>query len=85
MEENNEIKIRRAELMVNIRPLVLKSTEFGAGVIGFVFGGDPPVLIRFGNIQERGPELTEVLLKLSDISEEKELEGKIIETPIERD
>jgi hypothetical protein len=46
-------------------------------VVGFVFGADPPIMIRFGNTTETGPELAELYLRLSDITEEKETEGNV--------
>ena len=75
--ETLEQRILSLEMEDLIRPLILKATSSNLAVFGFVFGADPPIMIRFGNTKETGPELAELYLRLSDITEEKETEGNV--------
>jgi hypothetical protein len=80
--ETPEQRILSLEMEDLIRPLILKATSNNLAVAGFVFGAEPPIMIRFGNTTETGPELAELYLSLSDIAEEKETEGNIIKRDI---
>lgn len=82
MIESNESRIARAELRAAVEKLVLAATENKAAVIGFIFGAEPPIMIRFGNVTESGPALAELYLKLADMAEEKETAGMVIEDRI---
>lgn len=85
MTESSESKIARAEIRVAVEKLVRVATKNHAAVVGFVFGADPPLLVRYGNITERGPALAALYLQLSDFAEEKEMSGEVVEDRIKPD
>jgi len=82
MSDSNEQKIIRAELSALVEDLILAATRNKCAVVGFVIGADPPLMIRFGNTKETGPELAALYLKLSDLAEERETSGQIIRQTI---
>lgn len=81
-KESNESRIARAELRAAVEKLVLAATKNKAAVIGFIFGANPPVMIRYGNVTESGPALAALYLKLADMAEEKETKGMVIKDRI---
>ena len=82
MEITNEQKIAQAEISEAVRKLVYACNHNNAGVVGFAFSANPPLVVRFGNVTETGPQLTKVLIQLSDLAEEIEADGKAIRKPI---
>jgi hypothetical protein len=76
--ETNEQKIAREEISAVVASLLRIATKNKCAVVGFVIGAEPALMIRFGNVKEKGPALAELYLKLSDISEEKEESGETI-------
>jgi hypothetical protein len=71
MKETNEQKIAHAEIKAAIENLISVCKTYKAAVLGFAFGITPPILIRFGNVQEKGADFTALLLKLEDTVNEK--------------
>ena len=45
---------------------------------------EPPILIRFGNVIETGPDFTAMLLKLCNLESQKKDEGLISNDPLRR-
>jgi len=83
VNQTNEQRILQAEIQALIDPLLRTASLRKMAVVGFVFGGDAaPIMIRFGNTKESGPELAALYLKLSDIAEEKETAGQAITTTL---
>jgi hypothetical protein len=82
-ELSNESKIAHAEIRAAVEVLIRAATKNKAAVVGFCFGVDPALFIRFGNVKESGPALAALYLKLSDYAEERETGGKVIEDRIE--
>lgn len=78
MSETNEQKIAFAELSAAVETLVLAANRYKCATVGFVFGADPVLMIRFGNVKETGPALAELYLNLSDLAEEKEMNGEVM-------
>lgn len=76
--ETNEQRIAHAEIRDAIAELMRAVSRNNAALVGFVFGTDPALLVRFGNLTEKGPALAEVLLKASELCEDRERSGKVI-------
>lgn len=70
MPESNLQKIAKAEIRAAVETLIHAATNNKVAVVGFVFGPDPAIFIRFGNTTESGPALAELYLKLADTAEE---------------
>jgi RNase H-fold protein (predicted Holliday junction resolvase) len=49
---------------------------------GFAWGIDPPMLMRFGNVKEQGPDFTELLLKLANLAKERQEQGLVVSDPL---
>lgn len=76
-EETNESRIARAEIGEAAKQFIRVVKRNKACVAGFVWGDNPPVLVQFRNISETGADLTAVLLKLSDMADEKVAKGMV--------
>ena len=82
MINSNEQRIAHAEIKAAIEGLVQACTNNKTAFCGFVWGIDPPILIRFGNVVETGSEFTELLIKLDDLANERADAGNAIEDPL---
>ena len=68
--ETNEQLIARTEIKAALAGLMRVVNKNHAALTGFVWGVDPPMIIRFGNVTEQGPDFTAMLVKLGDIAEQ---------------
>lgn len=81
--ESNQSKICRLELRDGAEKLVRAATKNKACIVGFIFGMEPQIFIRFGNVTESGPDLAELYIRLTDMAEDKEMSGQVIKDRIE--
>ena len=82
MINSNEQRIAHAEIKAAIEGLLQACTNNKTAFCGFVWGIDPPLLIRFGNVVETGSEFTERLINLDDLANERADAGNAIEDPL---
>ena len=80
MINSNEQRIAHAEIKAAIEGQACTNNK--TAFCGFVWGIDPPILIRFGNVVETGSEFTELLIKLDDLANERADAGNAIEDPL---
>jgi hypothetical protein len=83
MKETNEQRIARIEIKDALEALLQACQNNKAGFCGFVWGTDPPIIIRFGNVNETGPDFTALLLKLEDLVNERLDRGVVINDPLQ--
>lgn len=80
--ETNESRILRAEIKAALENLLYICNKNAVGFCGFVFGDNPPLMIRFGNVKEKGEEFTTLLAALCVLVEEREADGRVINDPL---
>lgn len=81
MIESNESRIARAEIKTALEDLLKICQRNNAAFCGFVFGTDPPLLVRFSNVKETGSSFTQLLVQLNDFAEDKAEKGAVIKDP----
>lgn len=81
MPESNESRITRAEVKAALETLLEICQRNNAGFCGFVFGVDPPLVVRFSNVKETGQAFTQLLIQLNDLAEDRAEKGQVIQDP----
>lgn len=82
MSETTEQRIARKEIKLAIEGLLQACSNNNAAFCGFVWGVDPPILVRFGNVKEQGADFTALLLKLETIVNEKQESKLVVNDPL---
>jgi len=82
VKESDDVKIAHAEIKSVIEHLHKIVNKYNLAYIGYIWGEEPPLLMRIGNVSEIGPDLTALLLQLSDMTNQKIGEGLVIRDPL---
>jgi hypothetical protein len=77
-KQSNESRITQAELREKLVELLTLAEKNHCAVAGFVWGVDPPVMMRFGNVPQQGQDLTRLFVLLCNTAEEKAEKGLLI-------
>ena len=82
-EETPEQAVAHREVKSAIQHLKDVAEHHSCAIVGFVFGIDPPIIFKFSNVSQKGPDFTELLLKLEDMSNDKIDKGDVTLDPLE--
>jgi hypothetical protein len=82
MSETSEQRIARIEIKMALENLLRACGHNNAVFCGFVYGAEPPFIIRFGNMTEEGEKFKELMVNLCDLVEERSAE--IVHDPLEK-
>ena len=85
VNETNEQYIARKEIKSALEVLQEVCKRNKAAYVGFVMSAEPPLIIRFGNVTEQGADFAALLLKLTEIADEKEAIGNVVKDPLGKD
>ena len=72
MPETNEQRIARIEIKLAVETMLRACERNNVAFLGFAFGVDPPIIVEFGNVTEKGEQFRELLNKLCDMVQERE-------------
>ena len=82
MKESDDQRVAHAAIKSAIEHLNKVVNIHNAAFVGYAWGVDPVLLIKFGNVTETGPDATALLLKLEDMANQKIDEGLVIRDPL---
>lgn len=80
MTETNEQRIARIEVKMAIEDMLRACGHNNMLFCGFAYGADPPIIIEFGNVTEKGDDFRKLLNSLCDLVEEPQRE--IVHDPL---
>ncbi len=80
MSETNEQRIARIEVKMAIESMLKACGHNNTLFCGFAYGADPPIIVEFGNVTEKGADFRALLNQLCDMVEEPERE--IVHDPL---
>jgi hypothetical protein len=81
-KQTNEQIIAGAEIKAAIEVLEQACKNNKMAYVGFAWGIDPPIIVRFGNVSETGEAFTAMLLRLDEVAAERIASGNVLKNPL---
>jgi hypothetical protein len=81
-KQTNEQIITGAEIKAAIEVLDQACKNNKMAYVGFAWGTDPPIIVRFGNVTETGEAFTALLLRADEMAAERIASGNVLKTPL---